>query len=147
MVKTISVGLIFLWAGRGTPSLSGRGVRILYTPAKVDIHLPVHPLRVKLKSVMPGMRVIFMFRCIFSIKLLLFTANLLLANILSYEAVNSNIRRLMERICLANWSLPTPESAWQPPGQRGVQVAVNSNIKVCISFSILLTKTRYKSYT
>ena len=62
-----------------------------------------------------------------SICWLLFTANLLLTNILSYEAVNSNIRRLMERICLANWSLLTPESAWQPPGQRGVQVAVNSN--------------------
>lgn len=38
MVKTMSVSLIFLCSDRDLLSLFGRGVRILYTPAKMDIH-------------------------------------------------------------------------------------------------------------
>ncbi len=38
-MKTISVSLIFLPPDRDLLLPFGRGVRILYTPAKVDIHL------------------------------------------------------------------------------------------------------------
>lgn len=48
MVKTISASLIFLLPDRDLPLLFGRGVRILYTPDKVDIH----PLEAKLKSIL-----------------------------------------------------------------------------------------------
>jgi len=58
---------------------------------------------------------------------LLFTANLPLTGLSGYKAVNSNIRRLMRIICLADWSLLTPESAWQLPEQQCVQAAVNSS--------------------
>ena len=49
MVKTISVSLIFMPPDRDLPPLFGRGVRILYTPAKVDIH-PRTPLEGKIKK-------------------------------------------------------------------------------------------------
>ena len=49
MVKTISMSLIFLWADMDLPLLFGRGVRILYTPDKVDIH-PRTPLGGKIKK-------------------------------------------------------------------------------------------------
>lgn len=51
MVKTISVSLIFLWIDRDLLSLFGRGVRILYTLVKVDIHPRTPPSRAKLKSI------------------------------------------------------------------------------------------------
>ena len=49
MVKTMSVSLIFLCSDRDLFSLFNGGVRILYTPAKVDIH-PRTPFGGKIKK-------------------------------------------------------------------------------------------------
>jgi hypothetical protein len=56
------------------------------------------------------------------------------------EAVNSNVRRLIGKICLADWSLLTPESAWQLPEQQSVQAAVNSNSLLLFTANLPLTR-------